>query len=253
MNYKFNGTVDATSFTSGGQPVGGLPESEAEGRVLVGDGKGDWEQRNAVPMSDNLVAPAIANATPYGSGPTGGLTDISSGQEAYLQEVKGMTVVWNQLVDAEHSHTCQQGHYYVFYSQSMSATYGPNSTSTIEATDIGKLVDLTLMFGGNNNIPFSLTSSTEYSANGEIPAQDYKPQMGFLRLFANATLNSAYDAGTIKNVKATKLVETGRNLWNENDADMVANGLQLLAGYRYEVYLGNNSRYVKISYDNGQT
>lgn len=234
-----------------GDASAGLPEAEAEGRVLVGKSDGDWEQKKAAPLADNLLANPINNDAMYSSGPTGGLADITTGEEAYLQEIKGMSIVWNQLYNGSQFST-NSSHIYIRYRKSDKTFSLLNQiTDSIPSgnTDDNKIYDLTLMFGGNDKIPFSLVQSDEYPANGTMPAQSVNAQMRFQRLFANVDLTSApYDAGTIKNVKATKLVETSRNLWDTST--METTGLKLLAGYRYEIYIdGFNYRTIALSYD----
>lgn len=235
---------------SGDSGGSGLPEATKAGQVLVSGEELEPEWNDAAPVAENLTSNAISNDALYTSGPTGGLADISTGQESFLQEVKGYTIIWNQLLGSSGNYQLKTGHYYIYYNGSSYAFYGPNSTNTFYANGSRKLFDLTLMFGDNNRIPFSLSEYTEYSSNGEIPEQKYYVYNGFQRLFANVDLlNAPYDAGTIKNVSATKLIETGQNLWNENDQNMIDNGLQLLAGYRYEIYLSTDNKYISVSFD----
>lgn len=198
-------------------------EASAEGKVLVSNASRKFVEADKVSAAetadtaDNLVALPITNDAMYSSGPTGGLADISTGEEAYLQEVKGMSIVWNQLWDGSDFST-DGSHIYIRYKKSNNSFTLYNQTIlnvVAGGVDDNKFYDLTLMFGGNDKIPFSLTDETEYPANGTIPAQTVNAAMRFQRLFANVDLTSApYDVGTIKNVKVTKLVETGRNLWN---------------------------------------
>ena len=252
--------------------VGGLPEANAANKVLVSNSDLEFVEKDSVPLADmaeNLTANPETNDALYSSGPTGGLADISTGEEAYLQEVKGYSIVWNQLMP-DYTGTIQYvttlaNHVYIRmykigYSNQGEMTLIQNSTTSI-SNQTYKLFDLTLMFGGNDKIPFSLSSNvTEYPVNGSIPAQTYQPIYGFARLFANVDLiNAPYDAGTIKNVSATKLVETGQNLFDGATMDGEnGTGLQLLAGYRYEICQGTNynndhpsgwSNCVQLSYD----
>ena len=226
--------------------LGGLPEAEAEGRVLVGKADGDWEQKKAAPLADNLLADPENNDSPYSYGPTGGSLDIATGEEAYLQEIKGMSIVWNQLIN-DSAVPSIVGHKYIHfrgegYSPMFTLVDGNNGYI---GTSASKVFDLTLMFGGNDKIPFSLVEETEYAANGSIPAQTVTAIQRFQRLFANVDLyNAPYDAGTIKNVKVTKLVETGRNLWDAST--MSDSGIKLLAGYKYEIYLANDGLNTKV-------
>ena len=242
--------------------AGGLPEATAPNKVLVSNEDLEFEERDAVPLADNLKSEPVSNDTMYSAGPTGGLADITTGEESYLREVKGYSIVWNQLLDASHSYTYKSGHYYIRVSninQSQNESWsliGPNATGTTSATSQGKIFDLTLMFGGNDKIPFSLSSDvTEYPANGGIPPQTCSPAQAFQRLFANISLTTApYDSGTIKYVKANKLVETGVNLWNAETMDgNDGTGLLLLAGYTYEIYLNGNGNTIKRSMDGGVT
>lgn len=248
---------------------GGMPEANAPDKVLVSNSDLEWEETDAVPMADNLTSSPETNDALYSSGPTGGLADIATGEEAYLAEVKGYSIVWNQLMP-DYTGTTQYvttlaDHVYIRiykigYSNQGQMTLIQNSTTDI-SNQTYKLFDLTLMFGGNDKIPFSLSSNvTEYPANGGIPAQTYQPTYGFARLFANVDLiNAPYDAGTIKNVSVTKLAETGRNLFDNATMDGEnGTGLQLLAGYRYEICQGTNynndhpsgwSNCVQLSYD----
>lgn len=247
-------TVDENGEAIWGESSGGgLPEAPAANKVIVSDNNLQGQWQDSVPLADNLTGTPINNDALYTRGPTGGLADISTGEEAYLHEIKGYTIIWNNLVDANHSYTCKSGHYYMLVSSSGCTLYGPNYTSTVSAGSSKQLFDLTLMFGGNDKIPFSLTNYTEYPINGDIPAQGYTAPYGFYRLFANTYLNGVeYNEGTPKNVNVTKLVETGRNLWNKNDNDMVNNGLLLLPGYRYEIYT-NNDGYIYTSKNNGSS
>ena len=216
---------------------GGLPEVTKAGQVVVSNDELEPEWKKSVPLADNLLANPINNDALYSSGPTGGLADITTGEESYLQEVKGYSIVWNQLLDSEHSLTPIYSHKYIRYRNGIWSLI-QNASDVVSASLYDKWFDLTLMFGGNDKIPFSLVDETEYPANGNLPAQTVTSVMRFQRLFANVDLvNAPYDAGTIKNVKATQLVETGRNLW---DASMETDGLQLLAGYTYEIYLTQN-------------
>lgn len=236
---------------------GGLPAATKEGQVIVSNAQNEPSWANSAPWAENLVASPEINDAMYSSGPTGGLADIATGQEAYLQDVKGMTIIWNQLLDVEHSSvTLKSSHIYAVFTSNgyYKWTFYQNSTSTIsyEQNVTKKVYDLTLMFGGNNKIPFSLSAGTEYPANGTVPSQMAYPVGRFLRLFANVDLfNAPYDAGTPKNVKASTLVETGRNLWDAST--METNGLKLLANYRYEVYLNANYNTVQVSEDGGAT
>ena len=228
-------------------PTGsGLPTPTKSGQVLVSNSDLEFEERDAVPMAENLTSAPETNDTMYSAGPTGGLADISTGEEAYLQEVKGYSIVWNQLLDANHNHQCVSGHYYIYYNGSSFSLIGPNSTTNYSANSTNKLFDLTLMFGGNDKIPFSLVREIEYPANGEMPIQNYYAQYGFQRFFANVDLyNAPYDAGTIKNVKTSKLTETGQNLYDS----ATMNGISplLLAGYRYEIYFINGTSSTQLS------
>lgn len=227
---------------------GGLPPSTKANQVLVSNSDAGWDETKSVPLADNLLASPETNDTLYSKGPTGGLADIATGEESYLSEVKGYTIIWNQLLDSTHtSYTCDSSHIYVVVSQAGALTLVQNSQQTWNTPY--RIYDLTLMFGGNNKIPFSLSQETEYPANGTIPAQTVTGVQRFARLFANVDLvNAPYDAGTPKNVKVTKLTETGQNLW---DSSMESTGLQLLAGYRYEIYKNTNmtDQNISRSYD----
>lgn len=245
------------SSAGGGGGGGDLPDASKEGQVLTSNAQKKPVWSNVAPLADNLLANPINNDAMYSSGPTGGLADITTGEEAYLQEIKGMSIVWNQLSDGTNNVSTKSGHKYIIINTG-GVTYGevelyqPNSDSTYSGVN-KKIYDLTLMFGGNEHIPFSLTESTEYPINGSVPAQTSNAMIRFQRLFANVDLwNAPYDAGTIKNVKVTKLVETGRNLWDAST--METTGLKLLAGYRYEIYLTNSSsRNIQLSFDGGTT
>lgn len=234
---------------------GGLPEATKAGQVLVSNEDLQFEERDAVPMAENLVSDPISNDTMYSAGPTGGLADITTGEESYLREVKGYSIVWNQLLPSSGSVVLNSQHIYVRVKKSDgSLTLMKNSSSTVSAGTYSALYDLTLMFGGNDNIPFNLEQYAEYPANGTMPTQTYNPEYGFARLFADVDLiNAPYDAGTIKNVKTTKLTETGKNLWDAST--MEETGLHLLAGYRYEIYHVSSSQTTSVSasYDNGNT
>lgn len=238
-----------------GDAGGGLPEATKAGQVLVSNDELEFVEKDSVPladMADNLVSPPETNDALYSNGPTGGLADISTGEEAYLQEIKGYTVNWgwcrhaisNQQVSLNSAHT---------YLRIGSNGYNTSYTNVIRNTSrmsmhASLLYDLTLMFGKEENVPFSLEEYTEYKQNGTIPAQMYEPEFGFARFFSTTNIRAAADIRTnvFKNVQATKLVESGQNLWNENDADMVSNGLKLLPGYRYEIYLGGDSYSIKV-------
>lgn len=201
-------------------------EASAEGKVLVSNASRKFVEADKVSAAetadtaDNLVAPAITNDTMYSSGPTGGLADISTGEEAYLQEIKGMSIVWNQLQDGTITNYTNMidglPHVTAIYEPTVQQWYFWTSSSSISnLPSTSKIYDLTVMFGGTYKIPFTFTTETEYPANGTMPAQTVTAVQRFQRLFANVDLlNAPYDAGTIKNVKVTKLVETGRNLWN---------------------------------------
>lgn len=249
--YTYTGGLKISVFESGG----GLPDATKANQVLVSNDELGWDEKKSVPLADNLLAAPITNDAMYSSGPTGGLADITTGEEAYLQEVKGMSVVWNQLYDGVNAVQLNYQHIYIDLEESYGGVQGlmillRSNSGTISH----KVIDLTLMFGGNDKIPFSLSEETEYAANGNLPAQTGYAVNRFQRLFANVDLvNATYDAGTIKNVKATKLVETGRNLWDSST--METTGLQLLAGYRYEIYISQtgSGKKIQVSYDNGTT
>ena len=261
--YTYTGTLTISEISSGG----GLDPATAADKVLVSNDSLEWEESDSVPLAENLTSVAVNNDALYSKGPTGGLADISTGEEAYLSEVKGYSIVWNQLLDSSHtSVTLNNSHIYIgasFTNASSTPTNAvftlyQNSTSTISYSSAvnTKLFDLTLMFGSNDRIPFSLSTETEYVANGSLPAQTVTAVQRFQRLFANVDLyNAPYDGGSLKDVSVTSLVETGQNLWNENDSSMVSNGLQLLAGYRYEIYLDSSTTISQIycSFDNGST
>ena len=241
--YKYS-TADNLLHQIG--PGGGLPEATKAGQVLVSNEDLKFEERDAVPMADNLTSAPETNDTMYSAGPTGGLADIQTGEKSYLQEIKGYSIVWNQLLDANHGHTCVSGHYYIYYNGSSFSLIGPSSTASYSKSSKDKLFDLTLMFGGNDKIPFSLVREIEYPANGDMPIQNYYAQYGFQRFFANVDLyNTPYDAGTIKNVKTSKLTETGQNLYDS----ATMNGISplLLAGYRYEIYFINGTTSTQLS------
>lgn len=248
VTYVYDGSEWSRNAFSGGSS---LPASTKAGQVLVSDSELEPAWADAAPLADNLLANPVNNDALYSSGPTGGLADISTGEESYLQEIKGYSIVWNQLLDGSGTpYQADGSHIYINYGNG-SFTLFQNYSSNFGNNTSYKLFDLTLMFGGNDKIPFSLVSETEYPANGTMPAQTADAVQRFQRLFANVDLiNAPYDAGTIKNVKATKLVETGRNLW---DSSMETNGLLLLAGYRYEIYLNVNDYYIFTSTNNGST
>lgn len=232
-------------------PTGsGLPTPTKSGQVLVSNNDLDFEVQDSVPLAENLVSEPASNDTMYSAGPTGGLADITTGEESYLQEIKGYSIVWNQLIDSNHGLTPKSGHYYIYWDGSKFTLKGPDWNGSASPSSTTKAFDLTLMFGGNDKIPFSLVQETEYSANGYMPAQTYYAQYGFQRFFANVDLyNASYDAGTIKNVKTSKLTETGKNLYDS----ATMNGISplLLAGYRYEIYFidGTTSNQISISKD----
>ena len=237
---------------------GGLPEADGPNKVIVSNENNEGEWKDSVPKADNLLANPETNDALYSNGPTGGLADIVTGEEAYLQEVKGYSIVWNQLSNGNDTIYLKQGHMYIYWDKNsyngsiyFSAPAGNNDYLSSNY----KVCDLTLMFGGNDKIPFNIGTTTEYPANGNIPAQTYSPGFGFARLFPDLDFaNVPYDAGTIKNVAATKLVETGQNLWDAST--METTGCRLLAGYNYEIYgtIGGSSyRKYSVSYDNGNS
>lgn len=227
----------------------GLPDATKVGQALVSDENLEPIWADSVAKAENLVGVPETNDAMYSSGPTGGLADITTGEEAYLNEIKGYSIVWNQLINNS-SVNADNSHIYIMVSNS-DGTMSLIKDSATSVTSSYKLYDLTLMFGGNDKIPFEVLASnssttTEYVANGTMPEQTYKTTYGFARLFANVDLvNAPYDAGTIKNVKVNKLVETGQNLWD--GSTMEETGLQLLAGYRYEIYLGITATSNKVS------
>lgn len=234
--------------------AGGLPEATEPNQVIVANGQLEPEWESSVPLADNLSGTyGSVNDEPYSAGPTGGSADISN-NGATLQEIKGMSIVWNQLIDADHSHQLNSSHVYIYrgsdYYGQASYTLFQNQGFEVSASSTIKLFDLTLMFGGNDKIPFSLTSTTEYAANGSIPAQVCTPSQAFQRLFANVDLyNAPYDAGTIKNVTATKLTETGQNLFDP-DGDGT---FQVIAGYRYEIYQSSSNYAYYVNYKSGSS
>ena len=249
----WNAGADVSGWVTLGSG-GGIEPASGPNKVLVSGAEGVWGEANSVPLADNLLANPENNDSPYSYGPTGGSLDIATGEEAYLQDIKGMSIVWNQLYDGS-QFTTKSSHIYVRYKGDTKTFVLINQIAdNIPSSGNDKIYDLTLMFGGNDKIPFSMEEKVEYPANGTYVQQSVNGLQRFQRLFANVDLeNAPYDAGTIKNVKATKLVETGRNLWNENDTDMVTNGIKLVAGYRYEVYISGSNYRVQISKDNGNT
>lgn len=233
-------------------PTGsGLPTPTKSGQVLVSNSDLEFENQDSTPLADNLTSNPEKNDALYSLGPTGGLADIYTGEEAYLQEVKGYSIVWNQLIDSTHGLTPKLGHYYIYWNGTIFDLKGPDWNGSVSPSSTAKVFDLTLMFGGNDNIPFSLDNYNEYESNGSVPAQLYRAVYGFQRLFSHIALLSAqYDPGTIQHVSVKKLSETGQNLWDVSTMDGDnGTGLLLLAGYRYEIYGSADSTSYKRSYD----
>ena len=247
MNYNFNGDI-----LKNGQPAGsGLPKATKAGQVLVSNSDLEFEIQDSTPLADNLTSNPEKNDALYSLGPTGGLADIQTGEESYLQEIKGYSIVWNQLIDSTHGLTPKSGHYYIYWDGAKFDLKGPDWNGSASPSSTAKAFDLTLMFGGNDNIPFSLDNYIEYELNGSVPAQIYRAVYGFQRLFSHIALTSAqYDPGTIQHVSVKKLSETGQNLWDVSTMDGDnGTGLLLLAGYRYEIYGSADSTSYKGSYD----
>ena len=242
----------------------GIPSATAKDKVLVSNDQLQFVEQNAVPEAENLTPVPDANDTVYASGPTGGLTDIFSGEEAYLQEVKGYTLVWNVDYRSSGYSYPNNNSYYARVTKStgdLSVVSG-NGITVFDMNAV-YIINITQMFGGNENIPFSLTDVTNYPKNGEIPSTTTTPTHSFLRLFPNVNfkgINTA-DAGSFRTASTTKLIETGQNLWDASTMDdrdgYTGTGLQLLAGYKYEIYYdgdmasGSSSVYFKVSFNNG--
>lgn len=237
----------------------GLPEATKTGQVLVSNSELEFEVQDSVPKAENLTSVPDTNDTMYSSGPTGGLTDITTGEESYLINVKGYTINWGwyDTSAGQKQVHLDSSHIYIWFNR-ISVSGGNNSTrnGTIlrntSSTYLNNfiLLDLTLMFGGNDRIPFSLDTVQEYPANGNLEPQYVGAFDRLSRFFAGINLydlSNYSSTSSFKNVKATKIVETGRNLWDES---METDGLQLLAGYRYEIYLSTNgSSYISVKAD----
>lgn len=237
----------------------GIPSATAKNKVLVSNDQLKFVEQNAVPEAENLTPVPDANDTLYANGPTGGFTDISTGEEAYLQEIKGYTLVWNVQKKSSGYFYPTLSHYYAKVSKSTGdVTIINNTSATVDAYSYC-LIDLTQMFGDNKNIPFKLTSVTDYAQNFNISATVTTPENAFCRLFPNVNFKSlAADEGSFKTATTTKLIETGQNLWDAATMDGDSGtGLKLLPGYKYEIYYdgnktsGTNTVYVWVSYDNG--
>lgn len=235
---------------------GGLPEATKAGQVLVSNNELEYESADAAPMAENLTGVPENNEALYSYGPTGGLTDISTGEEAYLTDIKGYSLMmWRYGGAGSGSKSVFAAHTYleIFWNGSTPVVHRNQNTIYYHQSSI---FDLTITFGLENRVPFTFDNIVEYPANGEIPKQESTVGERFLRLFSPDSLilanSSIYNTGTgattntgiLKNVSATKLVESGQNLWNENDQDMVDNGLWLAAGYRYEIYISGNSKQI---------
>lgn len=237
-----------------GNPLieGGIPDATKPNQVIVSDenNKGQWV--DVVPKANNLQSAPIVNDALYLKGPTGGNADIYTGEESYLQNIKGYAIVLNNVLPTgSTSFTTKNDRVYLTLDTSNNFLFFIKQS--YNATNLSWVIDLTKMFGGNDNIPFELSgSSAVYKANGTWSGQSMNAYYRFVSIlpFLNKTYNVVYGEDKLVYVNASKLVEIGQNLWNEDDEDMVNNGLELLPGRYYEIIYAYSDQLTCSPYTN---
>ena len=154
-----------------------------------------------VGAAEDLVS-AESVASEFTSRITGGSTAVGKGGTALVDKIKGRTLVWNQLVQ-NGAATVQSGHKYYKRINGV-ASIATSDGASISASNSGDMViDLTLMFGGNE-------PSTPEEFDALYPLQYYD-----------------YNAGTLVSNAATAIETVG---WNLFDEEMVVGNISQTDG-----------------------
>lgn len=183
----FLGELDPESAASVAAELG-LFEREVASDYAKKDG---YYEQMGVGTADNLSGHGSVNAE-YTFRTSGGDSDIGTGAAA-IDTVKGNTLVWNQLVDANTTSVdTVSGHKYLTNISGVKSIITSNGTSLSVTGGTDCVYDLTKMFGAG----YEPSTVAEFEAR--YPLKYY-----------------AYNAGTLINSSASGIKTIGFNQWDE--------------------------------------
>lgn len=182
----------------------------------------------SVGMADNLVGRGDVQDAHINFRPSAGADNITDGA-ARIERIKGNSVVWNQLVnmDSTSVELVAKRTYFTDINGEQSVRIISATTNIDVQFGRDKVVDLTQMFGTGNEP----TTVEEYYQRKPMNIED----------------EYAYNAGTLVDMHANKIISTSDNAY-----DYTKHYARVMGGYKYDITANAGATLVVSFYADGE-